>query len=1033
MDEKKYCAFISYRHQSPDQEIAKALHTAIETYGIPASVKKKTGMKKMGYVFRDQEELPLSADLGADIESALDRSDYFIAICSPRYLESRWCQRELEYFIEHKERDHVLTVLVEGEPDHSFPDIIRYEIRDGKQVETEPLAADVRSDNIKGSLKKMKAEKLRLLAPMLNLSYDDLKRRSRQRKIRIVTSVSAAAFAAAVLTISYLIINHERQEALRREAELNARIAAEQTKLAEDNKALADEQAKLAADNAVLAEEQKKIAEEKTKVADEQTRLAEENAKLAADNAVLAEEQKKIADEKTKVADEQTRLAEENAKLLEEQKKLTDEQTRLAEANAALAEERQAFAEEQHMLAISNEISEQMVKVSGYLETDERISAVKVMLDALALSDENKQIRRDEILAMLRKSLCTMPYQKISGFENDNVRMTDMIVSPDRTKALGVENMNSIVMLDLKTGRMMYKVSNGSSQIYNPGFSPDGRRFVGNYGTHATVWDTETGKEVYTYYPLQSHGDDIDINIILFWRDADTLLIQDWDTFWFVSIPDGTTKKLYTIGDHQEWYSSEDNFYTYIYGSNDYYKVFTFSESYIGVDISVSKDWSRIMIGGRDGKTGTLVIDEEGRLICPIRADFDTGHLLGFPASPFVHIALSPDGKSAVWFSKTFGVYAVWDVDSGYPLYLDILDEKYYSGIFLSASVSEIYFSPDSQRFAFTVDNNLYVFDTRTGAPIVDSEIESQVNVTPVIKFTEDGKYMLFSNGNLLIFDANTYELLLKETTEDETRFFTADLDLHSTFFTVRNDGSVAIYAKPEIASIKLEAELPSPIRMQDYDPKIVPEGAADFHGIHEFLDVELGYWQQLSYPDELLETRTYFSRDGRRAAILYPDGWIELFDTYGDGSVQQTIGQLVDPIYAFGMVNDRLVASSSYGRLLFWDLENNKTLKVINTSTTYTGFAFNQSGDLMMGMRLNSYVIDVYSMKTAELLFSLTYGKEYTGFGFSEDDKYAIGVTTMPDHLTNTDDTPCYLVADLYTDETKLIEHAKDFISLAD
>ena len=62
-----YCAFISYRHQSPDQEIAKALHTAIETYGIPASIKKQTGKKRMGKVFRDQEELPLSANLGADI------------------------------------------------------------------------------------------------------------------------------------------------------------------------------------------------------------------------------------------------------------------------------------------------------------------------------------------------------------------------------------------------------------------------------------------------------------------------------------------------------------------------------------------------------------------------------------------------------------------------------------------------------------------------------------------------------------------------------------------------------------------------------------------------------------------------------------------------------------------------------------------------------------------------------------------------------------------------------------------------------
>ena len=38
MEPTQYCAFISYRHQSPDQEIAKALHTAIETYGIPAAV-----------------------------------------------------------------------------------------------------------------------------------------------------------------------------------------------------------------------------------------------------------------------------------------------------------------------------------------------------------------------------------------------------------------------------------------------------------------------------------------------------------------------------------------------------------------------------------------------------------------------------------------------------------------------------------------------------------------------------------------------------------------------------------------------------------------------------------------------------------------------------------------------------------------------------------------------------------------------------------------------------------------------------------
>ena len=150
MEQQKYCAFISYRHVSPDSDIAKALHTAIETYGIPGSIKKQTGRKKMGKVFRDQEELPLSADLGADIEAALEASDWLICVCSPRYLESRWCLREAEYFLQHKGRDHILAVLAEGEPADSFPEALCHETREnGEIVDVEPLAADLRGENRK--------------------------------------------------------------------------------------------------------------------------------------------------------------------------------------------------------------------------------------------------------------------------------------------------------------------------------------------------------------------------------------------------------------------------------------------------------------------------------------------------------------------------------------------------------------------------------------------------------------------------------------------------------------------------------------------------------------------------------------------------------------------------------------------------------------------------------------------------------------------------------------------------------------------
>ena len=71
MQEFQYTAFISYRHVEPDEVIAQKLHTMIETFGIPSDIRKSSGRRKMGRVFRDKEELPLSTDLGADIRAAL--------------------------------------------------------------------------------------------------------------------------------------------------------------------------------------------------------------------------------------------------------------------------------------------------------------------------------------------------------------------------------------------------------------------------------------------------------------------------------------------------------------------------------------------------------------------------------------------------------------------------------------------------------------------------------------------------------------------------------------------------------------------------------------------------------------------------------------------------------------------------------------------------------------------------------------------------------------------------------------------------
>jgi len=251
-------AFISYRHKPLDMAVAKAIHRQIETYRIPAAIQKKTGKKRMGKVFRDQDELPLLADLGEGIRRALEQSQWLIVVCSPDLPLSKWCLTEIDYFIELGRQDHILTVLVAGEPEDSFPDQLRYINGD----EREPLAADVRAATQTQTLRRIKREKLRLLAPMLGVGYDDLRRRQRERVMRTAITAGAVAFTAMAGSTAYVL----RQNTL----------LATQVVLTEEQRQIADGQR-------IIAENQRQIAEE-----NEQWAILEKNTALVSQSKFLS-------------------------------------------------------------------------------------------------------------------------------------------------------------------------------------------------------------------------------------------------------------------------------------------------------------------------------------------------------------------------------------------------------------------------------------------------------------------------------------------------------------------------------------------------------------------------------------------------------------------------------------------------------------------------------------------------------------------------------------------------------------------------
>ena len=151
-----YDAFISYRHADLDQYVADRLHKRLEAFKLPhsASRNRLEGEKtKIRRIFRDKNDLPIASDLASPIMTALNESEYLIVICSPRTPESIQVKREIETFISLHGREHVLAVLIEGEPEESFPPALltaRKEVtlEDGtktiQKIAVEPMAADIR-------------------------------------------------------------------------------------------------------------------------------------------------------------------------------------------------------------------------------------------------------------------------------------------------------------------------------------------------------------------------------------------------------------------------------------------------------------------------------------------------------------------------------------------------------------------------------------------------------------------------------------------------------------------------------------------------------------------------------------------------------------------------------------------------------------------------------------------------------------------------------------------------------------------------
>jgi tetratricopeptide (TPR) repeat protein len=188
------------------------LHRAIETYRIPRRHRyspEGDPRTRLRPVFLDKEELSSSADLAQSLRNALNDSEFLIVICSPAAAASRWVNEEVEIFKAQGKADRILCLTIAGEPLTArrglpaelecFPPALLAAVDGIGGAAAEPLAADIRKDT-------RHSAKLKIIAPMLGVSYADLRHRDHARQVRRLLVLGAASAVGCVIFAALAVV-----------------------------------------------------------------------------------------------------------------------------------------------------------------------------------------------------------------------------------------------------------------------------------------------------------------------------------------------------------------------------------------------------------------------------------------------------------------------------------------------------------------------------------------------------------------------------------------------------------------------------------------------------------------------------------------------------------------------------------------------------------------------------------------------------------------------------------------------------------
>ncbi|MCD8090802.1 MAG: TIR domain-containing protein [Clostridiales bacterium] len=608
--EYTYKAFISYRHLPLDKRIADRLQKMLEKYKIP----KNLGKREKWRVFRDETELPTSSDLSGDIKTALENSEFLIVICSKALKKSRWCMEEIAYFKELHggSNKNIITLLVEGSPEESFPrelcvsavetigengNVIK------KEVEVEPLAANISGLPEKQALKKLKQEFLRIAAPLIGCGYDDLYNRDRRRKIK---SAGAAVAAAFVLVTAFGLYNTAvRMELAEKNAELEEQLAiinSQGQQLNKQNNELDQKNEELENKNSELSQSNENL-QKKTEEAEENLAEANIQRALAEQNQSEAESQREIAEQNRAEAETQRGIAEENLSLLTE----SNSELLIKAAASATTNAETLFKKGDRIGAIKTALS-----VRPYADDETKLlpATKKILASALYAYNTSSNPVADRIL----ETDTPVKFYKyndqgtaIYAYDSDHtIYIWDAETGKTLLKTSVGESISAFYSLEdeysfcvvTSSGIAAFSLSEGKILWYTTGdYSLLNNTFISDDGSTLAVINRETIR----------YDDDINIFDRMFGENTEKTHYGSWFTACFIDTKTGTIIYKDTV----EADASDDKDFSYFTDCGDFYKNSKFILScYVHLPDSIYEYNTKFLYFDIENKSSSVIINE---------------------------------------------------------------------------------------------------------------------------------------------------------------------------------------------------------------------------------------------------------------------------------------------------------------------------------------------------------------------------------------------------------------------------------------